>query len=317
MTDLRSLTLKHLRVNEATARLKSLSEAARALSVSPPAITAQIKSLEALIGTDLFDRSDGTLKPTPAGQVLVDVARDIDRLLEHAQARLNALEKGAAGVVVFAAVSTAKYIISQIVSRFEGEHPGIRVRLIVGNRREILKGLQANEYDVLISGQPPMHVPIECEYLCEHPHIVVAAPRSELAAQQRLKPTDLVGQRLLSRERGSGTRILMESFLAKWLALHELELTEMDSNETIKQAVMAGLGIAVLSAHTCLTELETNRLVALPLEGFPIVRQWYLINRSDRSLSPAAKALKTFVLERREALFPQPHLERNAFAGTL
>lgn len=308
MADLRRLTLKHLRVNAATARLRSLSEAARALSVSPPAITAQIKSLEELIGTDLFDRSDGTLKPTPAGQVLVDVACDIDRLLDHAQARLTALRKGAAGVVVLAAVSTAKYIIPQVVSRFEAEHPGIRVRLIVGNRREIVRGLQANEYDVLLSGRPPMNIPIECEYLCDHPHIVIAAPSSELAVRRRLNHADLVGQRILSRERGSGTRLLMEGFLATLLAQHEFDLTEMDSNETIKQAVMAGLGIAVLSAHTCLAELETKRLVALPVEGFPIVRRWFLIHRSDHTISPAARALKKFVIERRAELFPQPRL---------
>lgn len=306
MNELRGLTLKHLKANETAARLKSLAEAARALSVSPPAITAQIKSLEALIGTELFDRSDGTLKSTPAGQVLVDVARDIDRLLDHAQARLRALQKGAAGVVVFAAVSTAKYIVPQIVSRFEAEHPGVRVRLVVGNRQEILRGLQSNEYDVVLSGRPPGHVPIECEFLCDHPHIVIACPRSELARQPVLRPEDLLGQRLLCREQGSGTRLLMDSFLTGSIALHDLDLTEMDSNETIKQSVMAGIGIAVISAHTCLCELEEQKLVALPMKGFPIVRQWYLINRSDRSVSPTARIFKQFVLERRETLFPHP-----------
>jgi LysR family transcriptional regulator, low CO2-responsive transcriptional regulator len=308
MTDMRGLTLKHLRANETAARLKSFSDAARALKVSPPAITAQIKSLEALIGTDLFDRSDGLLKSTPAGQVLVDVAADINRLLEHARARLKALQQGAAGVVVFAAVSTAKYIVPEIVSRFEAENPGIRVRLVIGNRREILRGLQANEYEILLTGRPPMHVPIESEYLCDHLHIVIASPTSQIALRRRLKPSDIVGQRILSRELGSGTRLVMENFLAKVAAEHEFDITEMDSNETIKQAVMAGLGIAVISAHTCLAELEFKRLVALPLQGFPIVRQWYLINRSDRSLSPAAKTLKRFVVDRREALFPQPNL---------
>lgn len=316
MTDLRSLTLKHLRAHEATARLRSLSEAARALNVSPPAITAQIKSLEALIETDLFDRSDGTLRPTAAGQVLIDVARDVDRLLDHAQVRLTALRRGAAGMVVFAAVSTAKYIVPRIVSQFEAEHPGIRVRLVVGNRREILRGLQANEYDVLLSGRPPMQMPIECAYLCDHPHIVIACPKSELAGRRSLKPADLVGQRFLSREPGSGTRLLMESFFATLPALQDFDLTEMDSNETIKQAVIAGMGIAVISEHTCLTELETNRLVALPVDGFPMVRQWHLISRADRPSSPAATVFKDFVLERRDVLFPAPRTRPKHIAKT-
>jgi DNA-binding transcriptional LysR family regulator len=304
MTNLRALTLKHLRAHEATARHGSLSAAARELAVSPPAITAQLRSLEAIVETALFDRSDGTLEPTLAGQVLIDVARDIERLLDHARSRLTALDKGAAGVVVLAAVSTAKYIVPHVVSRFEAEHPGIRIRLVVGNRQETRRGLQANEYDVLISGRPPMHVPIDCEYLCEHPHILIASPRSKLARQAAVKPEDLSGQRFLCREQGSGTRLLMDGFLASLPALHGLDLTEMDSNETIKQSVMADIGIAVISAHTCLSELGEKRLVALPVDGFPIVRQWYLINRSDRSISPAVKAFKHFVLERRETLFP-------------
>ena len=304
MTNLRGLTLKQLRALEATARHGSLSAAARELCVSPPAITAQLKSLESLAKTALFERSDGTLEPTPAGQVLIDVARDMERLLDHTRSRLMALKKGAAGVIVLAAVSTAKYIVPHVVSRFEAEYPGIRIKLVVGNRQEIHRGLQANEYDVLISGRPPVHIPIDCEYLCEHPHILIACPESKLARLVIVRPDDLMGQRFLCREQGSGTRLLMDGFLAGLSAPYDLDLTEMDSNETIKQSVMAGIGIAVISAHTCLSELGERRLVALPIEGFPIVRQWQLINRSDCEISPATQVFKKFVLERREALFP-------------
>jgi len=304
MNKLRGLTLKHLRAYEASARHGSLSAAARELSVSPPAITAQLKSLEAIADSALFERSDGILEPTPAGQVLIDVARDIERLLDHTRSRLMALKKGAAGVIVLAAVSTAKYIVPHVVSRFEAEHPGLRIKLVVGNRQEIHRGLQTNEYDVLISGLPPVNVPIDCEYICEHPHILIACPRSKLARLVIVRPDDLMGQRFLCREQGSGTRLLMDGFLAGLPAPYDLDLTEMDSNETIKQSVMAGIGIAVISAHTCLSELGERRLVALPVEGFPIVRQWQLINRSDCEISPAAQVFKKFVLERREALFP-------------
>ncbi len=304
MTDLRSLTLKHLRAHEATARLGSVSEAAAELNVTPPAITAQLKSLEALIAQPLLDRADGSFQATPAGQVLVDTACSIERLLTHAKARLSALQAGATGVVVFAAVSTAKYIVPRIVAAFEAAHPEIRVRLVIGNRREMQAGLLANEYDLVLSGRPPTHVPIETAYLCDHPHILIAPPESPLAARRKLAPANLAGQRFLSREPGSGTRLIMESFLATLPASPEVDLTEMDSNETIKQAVMAGMGIAVISAHTCLYELEMKKLVALPVTGFPIVRQWHLIHRSDRPVASATWVFRQFVLSNRDGLLP-------------
>lgn len=311
MIDLRSLTLKHLRAHEATARLGSVTEAARELNVTPPAITAQLKSLRELIATELYDRANGTLDVTPAGQVMIDTALDIERLLALARLKLSALQSGASGFVVLAAVSTAKYIVPRVVARFEAEHPEIRVRLVVGNRRDILRGLEANEYDILLTGRPPKHVPIDTALLCDHPHILIASPDSPLARRRSISVADLAGQRLLSREIGSGTRLVMESFLARSPELVDLEVTELDSNETIKQAVMADLGIAVISAHTCLFELETKKLVSLAVTGFPIVRQWYLINRSDAPLAPAARVFKSFLLDRRAELFPDAaHLAR-------
>jgi len=306
MSDFRALTLKHLRAHEATVRLGGVTAAARELLVTPPAITAQLKSLENLVGAPLYDRSAEGFTPTLVGQAILDTSYDIERLLALTQDKIDALRSGASGVVIFAAVSTAKYITPSIVAAFQNAHNGISVKLIIGNRREIMRGLESNEYDILLMGRPPEHPPIEAQVLCDHPHIVITAPGHNLASRKHLTPSDLSGERFLSREQGSGTRLLMEKFLARVSARQTLDVIEMGTNETIKQAVMAGLGIAFLSAHTCVSELRDGRLHALRVTGLPLVRQWQLIHRSDRDLSPAARMFSEFVLTNRARLIPNP-----------
>lgn len=306
MADFRALTLKHLRAHEATVRLGGVTAAARELLVTPPAITSQLKSLENLVGAPLYDRSVEGFVPTLVGQALLDTSLDIERLLARTKDRIEALRSGATGVVIFAAVSTAKYITPSIVAAFQAAHPGISVKLIIGNRSEILKGLESNEYDVLLMGRPPEFPPIESHLLCDHPHIVITPPDHPLADRKLLTPSDLAGERFLSREQGSGTRLLMEKFLARVSARQGLDVVEMGTNETIKQAVMAGLGIAFLSAHTCFNELRDGRLKALKISGLPLVRQWHFIHRADRELSPAASIFSEFVLANRNRLIPNP-----------
>lgn len=304
MPDFRALTLKHLRAHEATVRLGSVTAAARELLVTPPAITSQLKSLEDLVGAPLYDRSLDGFVATPIGQTLLDMADDMARLVERTHSKVAALRTGSTGVVVFAAVSTAKYIAPTIVARFQAANPGVSVKLVIGNRSEILRGLESNEFDVLLMGRPPEHPPIVSSVLCDHPHIVIAPPGHSLSQRKHLAPSDLAGERFLSRERGSGTRLLMEKFLARVSARPSIDVVEMGTNETIKQAVMAGLGLAFLSAHTCINEVGDGRLLALAITGLPMVRQWHLIHRSDREPSNAAKVFEDFVLTNRKALVP-------------
>lgn len=304
MLDLRSLTLKHLRAHEATVRLGSVTAAARELLVTPPAITSQLKSLESLAGAPIYDRSVEHFVPTAIGRALLETAQDIERLIGRTHSKIAALRSGATGVIVFAAVSTSKYIAPGMVARFQAAHPNMSVKLVIGNRQDILRGLEANEFDVLLMGRPPGHLPIESAFLCDHPHIIVVPPDHALARRKHLTPSDLIGERFLSREVGSGTRLLMEKFLARVSAWQSLEVVEMGTNETIKQAVMAGLGIAFLSAHTCVAELQDGKLTALPIAGLPLVRQWYLIHRADREMSTAAKVFEEFVLQNKSRLIP-------------
>lgn len=304
MPDLRGMTLKQLRALDAVVRHGGVTAAGRALSLTPPAVASQLKTLENFVGAPLLDRAEEGVAPTEIGQALLETARDVEELIERTHTRVAALRSGAAGSVIFGAVSTAKYIAPRMAAQFQAANPGVSVKLAIGNRGEIIRGLERNLYDVALMGRPPAHLPIQSEMLGPHPHVVIAAADHRLAARARVAPEDLREERFLSREVGSGTRLLMNRFLAGIGARRELEVVEMGTNETIKQAVMAGLGIALISAHTCLTELEVGKLVALPVKGMPITRRWFLTRRTDRPTPRATQTFIEFVFDNRAALVP-------------
>ena len=141
--------------------------------------------------------------------------------------------------------------------------------------------------------------------LGDHPYIIIAPPDHRLAGDPDILAEDLLRERFLAREQGSGTRALTDRFLERIGGGRAFEIVEMGTNETIKQSVMAGLGIAMISAHTCLTEIADGHLVKLQVAGLPLVRQWFLLNRRDRELSKAAQKFRDFVLERRGKLLPK------------
>ncbi len=177
--------------------------------------------------------------------------------------------------------------------------------MVIGNREDIIRGLERNEFDVLIMGRPPQHLPLVATVLADHPHIVIASSTHRLAGSANVEPEELVGERFQSREPGSGTRPSMERFLGRIAIRLAWDIVEMGTNETIKQSVMVGLGIAFISAHTCLAELETGKFSVLKVAGLPIVRQWQLIRRSDREASKAAEVFSKFIIEHRKELIPR------------
>ena len=306
MTDLKGLTRKQLRALAATVQRGSVSGAATVLHVTPPAISVQLKLLEETVGAPLFRRAgDAPFAPTEIGQELLGMAQDLERIAARTGERIAALKAGASGSLVFGVVSTAKYLAPSFVAAFQRDNPGVRVMLSVGNREDIIRGLERNEYDLTVMGRPPAHIESESATLGDHPYILIAPPDHRLAGDPEILAEDLLQERFLAREEGSGTRALMERFLERIGGGRVFEVVEMGTNETIKQSVMAGLGIAMISAHTCLTEIADGRLVALPFSGLPLVRQWFLLNRADRPLNMAAQKFRQFIIERRAKLLPK------------
>ncbi|MEM9725185.1 MAG: LysR family transcriptional regulator [Pseudomonadota bacterium] len=310
MADLRGLSIKQLRAFAAVAHTGSITQAAQALSVTPPAVTTHLKTLEAMAGAPVLDRSGEVATPTAVGRELLRAAEEIEAAVARAQERLQALGDGSRGRVVFGVVSTAKYLAPHMVAAFRAERPLIKVALRIGNRREIVAGLARGAYDLAVMGRPPPEhevggAALEQAELGPNPHLLVAAPNHPLAQTgEELTPKHLFDQTILTREPGSGTRLLTERYLDSVGEGWVFEIEELGSNETIKQAVIAGLGVALLSQHTCLAELADGRLVALPLAGFPLMRRWFLLWRADRQPDAATVALREFILENRAALLP-------------
>ncbi|WP_417685794.1 LysR substrate-binding domain-containing protein [Roseibium sp.] len=305
MVDFRSLTLKQLRALTTTVEQGTVTAAAKSLHLTPPAVTTQLKLLEKNIGAAIFERGSEGFVPTEIGQEILAAAEMIENRLRLARERVEALVSGATGTVVVGVVSTGKYFAPFIIAGFQKAFPNIRVKLSIGNREEVIAALERDEFDLAIMGRPPATVEVERAMLGDHPHVLIAPPDHRLAGDPHILAEDLLKERFLAREPGSGTRLLMERFLDRISHGRNFEVVEMGTNETIKQAVMAGLGLAIISAHTCHSELTEGKLAALQFAGLPLVRQWYLIRRSDHPPNKATEIFQSFLLENRENYIPR------------
>lgn len=305
MSDLRGLSLRQLKALAATVRLLSVTAAAKALHVTPPAISLQLKLLSRQAGGEVLERTPGGFEPTALGSELLEAAHEIEGVLERLGDRISALHNGAAGLLRLGVVSTGKYFAPRIVAGFQRAHPGIVVKLVIGNRGEILAGLRQRSFDLCIMGRPPEDVPVIREELGDHPHVLIAPPDHRLAGRADIAHSELRQETFLAREEGSGTRMLMSRFLDRVGGERPVQLVDMGTNETIKQAVMAGLGIAIISAHTCAAELCDGKLVALDARATPIVRKWYIIHRADHALSVAAQLFQSFAAAHKSTHFPE------------
>lgn len=290
---LRNVTLRQLRVLSAIAQTGRIQSAAKALGVTAPAVTQQLALLEADTGMPLFERTRQGLRLTDAGTVMLGVSARIETLLNDAAdtcAQFKGLNRGR---VVVGATSTAKYLVPRVIAEFTRMHPMLQFELRVQNRQQITASL--DEFDLAIIGIPPGGNDLEKAVIGPHPHVMIAAAGHRLAKLDRVSTDDLAGEVILMREAGSGTRALMDA------TFHELRFAprsfkEFGSNETIKQAVIAGLGIAFISAHTVAAEVGAGWLELLPVDGVPVVREWYAIRAKGRQQRPASKAFWDFVV---------------------
>jgi len=292
----RHASLRRLRVFEAVARHRSYSRAAAELHLTQPAVSMQIRQLEAEVGQPLLEQMGLRLDATPAGGEVLACARDVLERLRLAEESLAALAGTGGGELSIAVTSTAKYFAPRLLAEFRRSHPGVRLRLAVSNREAVVRALTENAVDLAVMGRPPRGLDTEAAGFAPHPIGVIAWPEHPLASRRRLPLAALAQETFLIRERGSGTRAAMERVFAE-RGFRARETLEMSSNETIKQAVMAGMGIAFLSTHTIGLELRAGRLVLLSVSGLPVMREWFAIHRRGKRLSPAAQAFKTFLLD--------------------
>lgn len=292
------LTLRQLDIFEAVARHLSVSRAAAELHLTQPAVSMQVKQLEQQVGLPLLEQLGKKLHLTPAGEELRQHARRIAGQVDDLRSAMSALRGLDRGSLQLAVVSTANYFVPQLLAAFGQKHPGVSIRLQVANRDAVLAALADNRTDLAITGQPPDSSDVVAQHFLDNPLVVIAPAGHRLLGRGAVTPQALVAEPLVVREPGSGTRAAMERhFAALGLVWHAG--CELSSNEAIKQAVQAGLGLGVVSRQTLELELLTGRLAELPVQGFPILRRWYVVHHRGKRLSPATQDFRQLLLSQR------------------
>ena len=289
------VTLRQLRIFEAVAQHRSISRAAAELHLTQPAVSMQMKQLEKQIGLPLVEQVGKRLFLTEAGEALRGHARAISARMLDLNASMDQFRGLERGLLRLAVVSTANYFLPSILAEFSRRHPGVQVSLQVANREVVLAALTEHATDLAITGRPPDSVDIVAQHFMDNPLVVIAPPEHPLIGRGTVPLARLAEETLVVREPGSGTRAAME----RHFALHGLEVRpgcELSTNEALKQAVRAGLGLGMVSRQTIELELAAGCLVELPVESFPVVRQWYVVHRTRKRLSAAAQIFRGMLL---------------------
>ena len=287
------LTLRQLRVFEQVARLRSISAAAQASHLTQPAVSMQVKSLEEGCGVPLTELVGRRLYLTDAGREVAGCARQVRLLLEDLDDRLSALGGANVGRLRVGVVSTAKYFAPRLLAAFRRLHPRVNVTLAVENREQVIRMLEGNDIDLAVMGVPPQALDADAIPFADHPHALVVSGEHRLARRRKVALADLADETLIVRERGSGTRAVMERYFAS-VGFVPRNVIEMTSNETIKQAVMAGFGIAFLSLHTVGLERSLRLIAVPPVPGLPVVRRWHVVHLRAKKALPMVTAFREF-----------------------
>lgn len=292
-------TLQQLRLFAAVAEHKSVTRAAEEVHLTQPAVSIQIKRLESKVGMPLIEHIGKELHLTVAGEEVFDAAKDVLERLSDLENTLNDLQGEVAGPLNVHVVSSGKYFMPHLLGSFVRRYPKVEPRLQITNRASLLAGLAKNQSDLYIMGQPPEGVAVVDYPFLENILVVVARPDHALAGKKKIPLARIATERFVGRESGSGTRKAVEKLF------HDkgLDITayiELDSAEGIKQGVIGGLGIGVLSKHSLRLEIEAGELVILDVQGFPLRRRWYVSHREGKRLSRAAQVFLQYLQEEGE-----------------
>jgi DNA-binding transcriptional LysR family regulator len=315
---MRNATLRQLKVFEAVARHLSFSRAAEELHLTQPAVSAQVKKLEDHAGLPLFEQLGKKVHLTAAGRQMLDSARAILERVQEAEDALGAYKGVAGGRLNVSVISAGDYFFPSLLVEFARRHPGISLNFSVVNREELLAQLAENATDLAIMVRPPTGADTVAEAFAPHPYVVVARPDHPLAGEKGIALSRVLRDPFIVRERGSDTWNSMEDAFGDRLGQMNIAM-QIKSTETIKQAVMAGMGLSFLSAHTIGREVRAGALTILDVKGLPLMLNWYVVHRHGKRLPPVAQAFHRFLMKEgaeliEQALAPAPTAPRRASA---
>ena len=305
---MRDINLHQLATFQIVAKHRSYVRAAQELHFSQPAVSAQIRQLEENLGVKLFDKIGRKTHLTQAGQELYHYSLKIASLIEETLDIMEALRSPNHGRLSIGADTTVgTYVIPGFLGQFHRVYPDVEITLEVVNRGYLVESLLNNRVDMVIMGKIPTEAAVFMAPFADNELVLVAPPTHRVAGWGRVPFAELAREHFLLREEGSGTRAALEgAFQEAGLPLQVS--MHMGNNSAIKQAVAAGLGVALISRVALDMELETNRLVILDVEGFPIMRQWRLVHLQEKNLSATASAFKSFILQQTRSVQRQGYL---------
>ena len=287
-------TLQQLKLFEAVSRNASYTRAAEELHLTQPAVFIQIKRLEAQVGLSLFEVVGKKIFSTVAGKTMYQASCDILERVEELKNSVEMLKGEVKGPLQLAVISTSKYFMPHLLGMFLSQYPDVEPKLVFTNRAKVIQRLHNNEDDFVVMGQIPEDEHLETHPFLENILVLIAHPEHPLAKKKKLTLEDIVGERFLMREEGSGTRLVLDRLLdAKGLKIEPY--MELGSSEAIKQGVMAGLGLAMLSFHSLQLEMAAHKLVVLDIEDFPVRRRWFAVHLKGRKLSLVARTFLDYI----------------------
>lgn len=300
-----NITLRQLQVFAAVARQLSYTAAAKELHLSQPGVSMQVKQLEETIGLPLFEKLGKRTYLTDAGRRMQEYAHSMAEIVDEAETVFEAMKGVERGRLSISVATTASHFATRLLAEFSKQHEGINLSLNITNREMLQRQLTANEPDLVIMGKPPEGLDVEAEAFMRNPLVMIAPVDHPLAGETGIALQHFADEAFVVREQGSGTRgAAQRVFDARAVPFNTA--IEMTRNDAIKQAVEAGLGLGVVSIHTVELELEAKRLAILDVVDFPIIRNWYLVKRRGKRLSPAAEAFREFVLDGAERFIRLP-----------
>ncbi|MEE9426759.1 MAG: LysR family transcriptional regulator [Paracoccaceae bacterium] len=290
------VTLRQLQIFETVVRLGGFTRAAQSLHLSQPTVSMQVKKLSAILGLQLLEQVNRRAYPTEAGQKVYAVTQEILGQLTALGDLAGELKGEIKGELRLAVITTAAYFMPHLLGSFVENHPLVQPRLTITNREKVIERLKSNQDDLLIMGQVPSELAVEAYPFIDNEMVVVAPPDHVLIGKKSVSLERICQEKFLVREVGSGTKLAVDRLFAK----HDLAISpymELGNAEAIKQGVMAGLGISVLSRRNVGLELSSQKIAVLEVEGFPLIRRWYAVHLKGKHLSLVARTFLASLLE--------------------
>ena len=297
-----NITIRQLKVFREVATLQSFTRASKALYLTQPAVSMQIKQLEEAVGLKLFEKQGKQISLTDAGEEISLLSNNILQQIDETRHHLEQIASGDQGKLRLAVATTVASVATRLMARFNEQHPAMSLHFTVTNREGLIQLLQDNETDIVIMGKPPEELELDTQELMPNPLVIIAPPSHPLCDTDRpVNLNTLFQQNFILREPNSGTRRAIERFLSVRGSSLQSSM-EMNTNDAIKQSVAEGLGLGIVSIHTVTGELKQGRLKLVDAVGFPLRRSWYLVQRKGKRLSPLSERFKSYIVEQAQLI---------------